>query len=456
MIAAECTCPDEGQVAQMAADGVAEAEALLGPHVARQEASQHAADYLRGLLAEVERKNGWQLAEQAGYAHPRGIQRVLARYVWNADAVRDDLRRYVTRELGDPEGVLVVDETGFPKQGKHSAGVARQYSGTLGKIANYQVGVFLGYATATGHVGLDRELFVPKDWFTDRERCRKAGIPEQLAHRTKPQLALAMLERALDGGVPAAWVTGDEVYGSDGKLRRALEARGTAGTAARPDTDQNSVGYVLAVRSNEHVTTWPPYGAPGQTTVATLQMAIPPEGWHRLSCGAGAQGPRLYDWAWIPLRPALREDWVHGVLLRRHPERSEDVAHYLTYAPVGTGLAELVRVAGARWSIDDLFKLAKGQVGLDQYEVRSWQGWYRHITLALLGLAVLTIGARKKGGLTRGRPAPPTSRSPSRRSAGSSSDSSGPQSARQRRSRPGPAGDAITRRSRGIAISAAA
>jgi SRSO17 transposase len=437
----------------MAAEVVNEAEALLGPHFARQEAYQHAADYLRGLLAEVERKNGWQLAEQAGYAHPRGIQRVLARYVWDADAVRDDLRRYIIAELGDPDGMLVVDETGFPKQGKHSAGVGRQYSGTRGKIANYQVGVFLGYATASGHVGLDRELVIPKDWFTDCERCRAAGIPDELEHRTKPQLALAMLERALDGGIPAAWVTGDEVYGSDGKLRRALEARGTD---AGSDTGQNSVGYVLAVRRNEHVTTWPPYGAPGQTTVAALQAAIPPEGWHRLSCGEGAQGPRIYDWAWGPLRPALREGWVHGVLIRRHVERSDEVAPYLTYAPVGTGLAALVRVAGVRWSIDDLFKLAKGQVGLDHYEVRSWQGWYRHITLALLALAVLTIGARKKGGRTKELPAPPTSRSRFRRSADSSRGCSGRPSAARTRSRPGRAGVVTTRRSPRIATSAAA
>jgi SRSO17 transposase len=449
MITVSCTCRDEGEMARDTAAVVDEAEALLRPRFSRPEAYQHTADYLRGLLAEVERKNGWQLAEQAGYAHPRGIQRVLARYVWDADAVRDDLRQYIITELGDPGGILVVDETGFPKQGKRSAGVARQYSGTLGKIANYQVGVFLSYTTATGHVGLDRELFIPKEWFTGPERCRTAGIPEGLEHRTKPQLALAMLERALDRGIPAAWVTGDEVYGSDGKLRRAIEARGHA---SGPDTGQRLVGYVLAVRSNEHVTTWPPYAAPGQTTIAAVMAAVPPEGWRRRSCGEGAQGPRVYDWAWIPLRPALREGWVHGVLLRRHLERPEEVAHYLTYATVGTDLKELVRVAGARWSIDDLFKLAKGQVGLDQYEVRSWQGWYRHITLALLALAVLTIGARKKGG----RRAQPTFRSRSRRSAGSSRGSSGPRSTPQTRSRPGPAGGAITRRSLSSAIAVAA
>ena len=437
-MAAACSCVPEVQVAAEGAAAVEAAAGLLRPHVRRPEARRHAVEYLRGLIADVERKNGWQLAERAGYSHPRGIQRVLARYAWDAEAVRDDLRRWVVDELGDPRGVLVVDETGFPKQGRHSAGVARQYSGTLGKVANCQVGVFLGYAAPRGHVGLDRALFVPQEWFADRERCRRAGIPEEVGHRPKPRLALELIERALDAGVPAGWVTADEVYGSDGKLRRALEARDQA--------------YVLAVRSNESTTTWPPYGPPGRVRVADVAAAVPAEGWQRLSCGEGAQGPRRYDWACIPLRPALRDGWVHAVLLRRHPERADELAYYLVYAPVGTPLAEIVRAAGARWTIDDLFKLAKGQVGLDHYEVRSWQGWHRHITLALVALAALTIGARKKGG----RLAPATSRSPSRKSAGSSSGSSGPRLERPTRSSPGHAGGVITRKSpRGVTVVAA-
>ena len=428
-MAAACRCIPEVEVAAGGTEVVAAAVGLLRPHVRRPEARDHAADYLRGLIADVERKNGWQLAEQAGYAHPRGIQRVLARYAWDAEAVRDDLRRWVVAELGDPRGVLVVDETGFPKQGRHSAGVARQYSGTLGKVANCQIGVFLGYATPRGHAGLDRALFVPREWFADRERCRRAGLPDDRGHRTKPGLALEMLERALDAGVPAAWVTADEVYGSDGKLRRALEARDQA--------------YVLAVRSNESTTTWPPCGPPGQVRVADVAAAVPAEARQRLSCGEGAQGPRLYDWAAVPLRPALRDGWVHALLVRRRPERPDELAYYLVYAPADAPLAEIVRAAGARWTIDDLFKLAKGQVGLDHYEVRGWQGWHRHVTLALLALAALTIGARKKGGLR----APATSRSPSRKSAGSWSGSSGPRRARPPRSSPGPAGAVTTRRS---------
>jgi SRSO17 transposase len=438
MVAVDCGCEREAQVAAGCAEDVEGVVARLRPRFRRPEAHRHAADYLRGLIADVERKNGWQLAERAGYAHPRGIQRVLDRYAWDPEAVRDNLRQWVVAELGDPRGVLVVDETGFPKQGRHSAGVARQYAGTLGKIANCQIGVFLGYATPGGHVGLDRALFVPQEWFTVRARCQRAGIPDEVVHRTKPRLALAMIERALDAGVPAAWVTGDEVYGNDGKLRRALEARGQ--------------GYVLAVRSNACTTTWPPYGPPGQVRLADVAATVPSDGWQRLSCGEGVQGPRWYEWACVPLRPALRDDWVHAVLLRRHPERPEELAYYLVYAPVETPLTEVIRAAGARWTIDDLFKLAKGQVGLDHYEVRSWQGWYRHITLALLALAALTMGARKRGG----RPVPATSRSPSRRSAGSLSDSSGPPRTRPRRSSPGPAGAASIRRLPSAVIAVAA
>ena len=314
MVASNCRCESEFQVADGAVQTIEDVVGMLRPHFRRPEAHEHAAAYLRGLLADVERKNGWQLAEQAGYSHPRGIQRVLARYAWDAAAVRDALREWVAAELADPQGVLVVDETSFPKQGQQSVGVARQYCGTLGKLANCQIGVFLGYATARGHVGLDRELFVPEAWFADRYRCRQAGIPEHVTHRTKPQLARELLERALEAGVPAAWVTGDEVYGSDGKLRRALEGRGQA--------------YVLAVRSNEKPTTWPPYRPPGQVSVAEVAGAVPAEAWQRLSCGEGAQGPRRYDWAYVPLRPALREAWVNGVLLCAHPKGLIEPAKY--------------------------------------------------------------------------------------------------------------------------------
>ncbi len=438
-----CSCAAEETVAAACGAEVAALTARLRRHVRRPEAAAHAADYLRGLVAEVERKNGWQLAEHAGYIHPRGIQRVLDRYAWDADAVRDDLRRYVIEALGDPAGVLVVDETGFPKQGRHSAGVARQYSGTLGKIGNCQIGVFVGYASPKGHVGLDRELYLPKDWTDDRARCRAAGIPDAVPFQTKPHLARAMVERALDAGVPAAWVVADEVYGGDSQFRGPLEARGQA--------------YVLAVRSNQPVSTWPPYGAPAQHTATGLATAVPAEGWHRLSCGEGAQGPRIYDWAYLPVRPALREDWLHALLVRRHPARPDEVAFYLVYAPVSTTIAAIVQAAGTRWTIEETFKLAKGQVGLDQYEVRSWQGWYRHVTLALLALAALVVGAQQRGRLRP--PAPSTSRSRFPRSGAYSSGSSGQRPGHrpaQRRSSTGPAGAAAINGSPSSAIADAA
>jgi SRSO17 transposase len=357
--------------------------ARLRPRFRRRAAHRHAGAYLRGLLGEVERKNGWQLAEYAGYAHPRTIQRVLDRSAWDADDVRDDLRAFVLGHLADSDGVLVVDETGFLKKGAKSCGVARQYSGTAGRIENCQIGVFLGYASPRGRAGIDRALYLPKDWAEDAERRAEAGVPAAVAFRTKPQLALELIERALDAEMPARWVAADEVYGSDGKFRRALEARDQA--------------YVLAVKSNEKPTTWPPYAPPGQVAVSDVAAALEPAAWQRLSCGEGAQGERIYDWACVPLRPALRAGWMHALLIRRHLTEPSEVAYYLVYAPVGTPLAEIVRAAGCRWAIEDVFKLAKRQAGLDDYEVRSWTGWHRHTTLALLALAILAVVAAEKG-----------------------------------------------------------
>jgi len=349
----------------------------------RAAAHRHAVAYVDGLLGDVERKNGWQLAEHGGYRHPRTIQRVLDRSVWDADAVRDDLREQVIAELGDPEGVLVVDETGFVKHGTKSCGVARQYSGTAGRIENCQIGVFLGYASPTGRAGIDRALYLPREWADDQERRTEAGVPEAVAFHTKPWLALDMIERALNASVPARWVVGDSVYGSDGKLRRALEARGQA--------------YALAVKSTEQPTTWPPYGPPGPVAVADVAAVLEPDEWQRLSCGDGAQGERLYDWAYVPLRPALVDGWVHALVIRRSISDPDELAYYLVYAPTDTSVSAIVRAIGARWIIEEVFKLAKQRVGLDEYEVRSWTGWYRHTTLALLALAALVLGVAKGG-----------------------------------------------------------
>ena len=378
--------PNEERVA-VAGVGVALelAGGRLRPSFRRGTAHRHACAYLRGLLGSAERKNGWQLAEAAGYREPRSIQRVLDRSVWDADAARDELRAYVTEHLGEPGGVLVVDETGFLKQGRKSVGVKRQYSGTAGRIENCQVGVFLAYASAKGRAAIDRALYLPQEWCDDPERRAAAGVPPAVAFRTKPQLALAMLARALDAGVPAAWVTADEVYGNDYAFRRALEERGQA--------------YVVAVKRTQTVSTWPPYGPIGQAQAADLAAALPAEAWQRLSCGDGAQGERIYDWASLPLRPAMEDGWLHALLVRRHLTKEDELAFYLVHLREGMALAEVVRAAGSRWAIEDTFKLAKGQAGLDHYETRSWRGWHRHITLALWALAILAgEAARAKGG----------------------------------------------------------
>lgn len=366
-----------------ATSGLEKLTSGLREHFRRAAAHRHAVAYVEGLLGEVERKNGWQLAEYGGYAQPRSIQRVLDRSIWDADAVRDDLREQVIAELGDPEGVLVVDETGFLKKGTKSCGVARQYSGTAGRIENCQIGVFLGYASPLGRAGIDRALYLPRAWADDQQRREGAGVPETIDFHTKPWLALDMVERALDAGVPARWVVGDSVYGGDGKLRRALEKRGQA--------------YALAVKRTEQPTTRPPHGPPEPVVVADVAAALDPEAWERLSCGDGAQGDRLYDWAHVPLRPAAVAGWVHALVVRRSISDPAELAYYLVYAPTATPLPAIVRAIGARWTIEEVFELAKQRVGLDEYEVRSWTGWHRHTTLALLALAALVLGVPKRG-----------------------------------------------------------
>ncbi len=344
----------------------------IGPRFARAEARRHAADYLRGLLGRVERKNGWQLAEAVGDATPYGLQQFLYRATWDPDAVRDDLRAYVVEQLGDPQGVLVVDETGFLKKGDRSAGVQPQYSGAAGRTANAQVGVFLTYASPRGHTFLDRALYLPASWTDDRERCRAAGIPDEVAFATKPKLAQAMLERALDAGVPAAWVTADSIYGEVKYLRVWLETR--------------PIGYVLAVSGKDTVVgpDW------RQRRIAAYLADPPADGWRRLSAGAGAKGPRWYDWVRLPLIAPLVDGWQRWVLLRRSVTAPDELTAYVCFAPDGATLAELVRVAGSRWTVEICFEAAKQEVGLAEYEVRSWTGWHRHVTLACLAHAFLT------------------------------------------------------------------
>jgi SRSO17 transposase len=347
-------------------------ERRLAPYFERAEPRQRAMAYVRGLLSPAERKNSWQLAEVSGDTTPYAFQHLLRRALWDPEAVRDELRRYVLQHLRDSEAVLVLDETGFLKKGRHSAGVARQYSGTAGRIENCQIGVFLGYASQLGHTLLDRELYLPQEWTDDRHRCRQAGIPEDRPFATKPQLARHMLQRVLTTGVPAKWVTGDSVYGDDRRLRLWLEAQPQA--------------YVLAVSGKEYV--WLGWQ---QRQVKTILAALPEDGWTRLSAGDGSKGPRWYDWRWLLLADPVDPAWRRWLLVRRSVSDPTELRGYVVFAPQDTTLAEVVRVAGTRWVIEQLFEAAKGEVGLDQYEVRSWTGWYRHITLAMWALALLAV-----------------------------------------------------------------
>src|SRR4051812_49454225 len=298
------------------AKGLDELAARLGPRFGRVEPRRRALAYLRGLLAPVRRKDGWQLAEAAGDATPDGMQDFLSRMRWDADAVRDDLRAYVVEHLGDPEAVLVLDETGFVKKGEKSAGVQRQYSGTAGRVENCQVGVFLGYASRHGRALIDRALYLPEGWAGDAGRRAGAGVPREIAFTTKPKLGAAMLERALDAGVPCAWVTGDSVYGADRALRRRIEARG-------------GLGYVLAGTGGPR---------PGGRGAGAGGAGGPPRGRAPLSGGEGAKGPRLYDWAYTPYRGGAPAGWAKGLLVRRKLDEPDELAFHLTLAPEGTTL----------------------------------------------------------------------------------------------------------------------
>ena len=348
------------EVAEVArwAEGIEWMHQCIAGWFRRPEPRRRALAYLRGLLSPVERKNGWQLAEQAGDATPDGVQRLLSSYIWDADLVRDDLRDYVVNHLGDVDAVLVVDETGFLKKGDKSVGVQRQYSGTAGRIENCQIGVFLAYASGRGRTLLDRELYLPQVWAEDRERFREAGVPESVGFQTKPQLAQLMPARALESGVPFAWVFGDEVYGSDRNLRRWLEREG--------------LSQVLAVKSNEKLQAWTDKG-PRQVRADRLASQVEESGWVRCSTGDGAKGPRVYDWTAVGIRPLREPGKGHWLLARRSIAKPGELAYYVCFGPANTSLEELARMAGTRWAIEACFEEAKGQVGvgLDQYQVRN-------------------------------------------------------------------------------------
>lgn len=357
---------------------------------ARVETRRRARGFLLGLLADLPRKNCWTIAEHAGDTDPHGMQHLLGRASWDTDGVREDLRDYVTAGLGDSDAVLVVDETGDVKKGAMTVGVQRQYTGTAGRVENAQVAVYLTYAGARGHAMIDRELYLPRSWTGDPDRLAEAGVPEGIEFLTKPALAEGMLIRALNAGVPARWVAGDEVYGADPALRGELEGR--------------RVGYVLAIGCDRRVPT-----PAGDLRADAVTAGVPARAWQRLSAGPGAKGQRYYDWALITLTnpdpkladPTDPQCW--WLLARRHRQTGE-LAFYRCYSPNVVPLRELVRVAGRRWTVEESFQAGKGLAGLDEHQVRRWISWQRWTLLAMTAHALLAVIA---AGEHAERPAPP-------------------------------------------------
>jgi SRSO17 transposase len=363
----------EEDLLSLAEEALNEIQRRISPHFRRAEARERARRYVQGLLAPLERKNGWQLAEELREHGPRAVQRLLGEADWDEEAVRDRLREYVLERLGEEHAVLVIDETGFVKKGTKSAGVARQYSGTAGRRENSQMGVFLLYATEAGAAFVDRALYLPEEWTGDRVRCREAGVPDERAFATKGELAKEMLARAFAARVPAEWVAGDTVYGSD-ELRQWLDSQEKNYVLAVPETH-------LVWVNGEH------------QSIAYVAALLPPSAWGVLSAGKGSKGERLYEWAWLELPSGVpseqeRRRWV---LIRRKLSDPGELAYYRAAGPDCTRLSDLVRVAGRRWKIEEGLEEAKGEVGLDQYEVRGYRAWYRFVTLALLAHAILVV-----------------------------------------------------------------
>jgi len=358
----------------------------LAPHFARPEVRQHALLYLQALLSDIPRKNGWQIAEQAKQARPYGMQRLLSRAVWDEDGVRDVLRALVCQALHPPPiaparaeptplfPVLVIDESGFPKRGRHSAGVQPQYCGATGQVDNCQVGVFLSYVTAWGHALIDRELYLPQDWCSDLPRRLAAHVPATITFQTKPELARRMVERAQAAHLPIRWVVADTVYGHCPDLRLWLEEQGYP--------------YALAVPSTEVVCVQTKAGCLLSAVADIAHRALGPRDWQRLSQSLGTKGERLFDWAMLPLVHRGAVDGRHFLVVRRCLDDPHELAYYLVWAPPDTPLPLIVLAIGARWRIEEDLEATK-DLGLDHYEVRSYLGWYRHITLVLLAYAFL-------------------------------------------------------------------
>jgi SRSO17 transposase len=345
----------------------------IAPRFTRCEPLRHASELMLGLISRLDRKNCWTIAEHRGNTTPDGLQHLLSRAKWDADAVRDDLRDYVVDAFGDPNAVLVLDETGDVKKGVHSVGVQRQYTGTAGRIENAQVAVYLTYAAPRGHALIDRALYLPKSWTADPDRCDDAAIPaNKRRFATKPTLAAALVDRAIKAKVPAAWVAGDEVYGADPKLRATIRG--------------HDLGYVLAVAANRHVPT-----CAGRIRADRLPAMLPKHAWQKHCAGAGSHGLRMYSWTWITLQPEDDTDTGHHHLLIRRNDTTGERAYLRCYSPRPVALHALVTVAGQRWCIEESFQAAKGLTGLDQHQVRRWTSWHRWTTLAMFAHAFLAV-----------------------------------------------------------------
>ena len=358
--------------------------ARISPRFARAEPRRRVLAYLQGILSDTPRKNGWQLAEHAREARPNGMQRLLSSAVWDTDGVRDDLRAYAIEHLGTESAILVIDETSFPKRGHKSAGVGMQYCGMTGQVENCQVGVFLSYVTARGHTLIDRELYVPFDWIADPGRGLAAGIPETVRFQTKPEQAVLMIDRIRRAQLPISWVVADTVYGGNLGLRTWLEEHGYA--------------YVLAVACDEPVGIVTADGGRRLVEVREAEaLLLAPEDWQRLSMSEGTKGPRLFDWETVPILHRWEADGRHFLLIRRSLSDPQEKRYHFVFAPKGTTLQQMVQASGARWHIEEDFENAK-DLGLDHYEVRSFAGWYRHVTLVLVALAYLAgICATERG-----------------------------------------------------------
>ena len=390
-------------------------QARFAPFFARSEPRETARQYLRGLLVAMPRKNCWQIAEAMGEKDPQDMQRLLYSAQWDAAEVRDELQRFVIERFGDETGIGVVDETGFVKKGNKSVGVKRQYSGTAGKVENSQVGVFLTYFSREGRTFLDRRLYMPKEWCADERRRQEAQVPEDVMFQTKPELAVEMLEHAWEQGVPMAWVTGDTVYGDAPYLRDAVSRAGKSYVLAvschtpvwrdRRSLAEEGVGIAGQTRT----TPGGAEGAPSAETVAAVIASQPGDSWQRLTVREGEKGPRAYDW--VRVRVLESRDQLPGpegwLLARRSISDPSDIAYYLSNAPQSTSLETLAEVAADRWSIETTIEEGKGETGLDEYEVRYWHSWHRHITLSMMAhawLASIRHGAREKNrpGTSRG------------------------------------------------------